>query len=369
MRITQNMLIRSNLGYISNNYERYGEIQDQMHTGKKITRPSQDPVIAMKGMRYRSQVVEVEQFQRNLNEAYSWMDNAEGALDKTTNILQRVKELVVQASNDSYSTDDRQASAAELKQLQEHVASLANTKVGNNYIFNGTNTASQPVNLEHLNKGIADVAENAQDMVLTYKGKQFTYDSESSDPPNFIYTNGNEQITVDTNAQTMTYDTIPASSATALPLVDVIISQKDAISANQQSFDIEVMKGISLSVNSKPQNVYSADLFNDMSKLIRTLEDPTKSATEVSEYLDKFDAHLNNITQERAELGARYNRLELVDERLSQQEIIAKQTMSENEDIDFEKVIIDLTTQESLHRASLAAGARIIQPTLMDFLR
>jgi len=63
------------------------------------------------------------------------------------------------------------------------------------------------------------------------------------------------------------------------------------------------------------------------------------------------------------------NRLELIEDRLEDQEIVATKIMSENEDIEYEKVITDLITQESIHRAALAAGSRMIQPSLMDFLR
>jgi flagellar hook-associated protein 3 FlgL len=59
----------------------------------------------------------------------------------------------------------------------------------------------------------------------------------------------------------------------------------------------------------------------------------------------------------------------MVDDRLAQQEVTANRILSDNEDADIERVITDLKTQESVHRAALGVGARIIQPTLMDFLR
>ena len=73
-----------------------------MTTGKKILKPSDDPVIAMNGMHYRSQTAEITQFKRNLNEGFNWMENADSALNETGNVLQRIRELTVQASNDSY---------------------------------------------------------------------------------------------------------------------------------------------------------------------------------------------------------------------------------------------------------------------------
>lgn len=85
--------------------------------------------------------------------------------------------------------------------------------------------------------------------------------------------------------------------------------------------------------------------------------------------LKDLDSMLNQTVETRADLGARVNRLELNASRLEDQEIIAKSVMSDNEDIEAEKVIMELKSYETLHRAALSAGARIIQPTLLDFLR
>ena len=58
-----------------------------MTSGKKISKPSDDPVVAMNGMRYRSQVKEITQFKRNLNEGFSWLDNADSALNETVELF------------------------------------------------------------------------------------------------------------------------------------------------------------------------------------------------------------------------------------------------------------------------------------------
>ena len=71
----------------------------------------------------------------------------------------------------------------------------------------------------------------------------------------------------------------------------------------------------------------------------------------------------------RAVVGARQNRLELMGNRLSSQEINVTKQLSENEDTDYSKAITELTTAESIHQASLSVGAKIIQQTLVDFIR
>ncbi|OQP00177.1 flagellar hook-associated protein FlgL [Parageobacillus toebii] len=301
MRVTQGMLTGNMLRNLSASYARLGKYQDQLATGKKINRPSDDPVIAMKGMVYRTNLTEVEQFKRNFSEAYNWIENSDAALDKATQALQRIRELVVQASNDTYEVSQRAAISEEIKQLTEHLASIANTKVGDKYIFNGTDTLKQPVDL-------------------------------SQTPP--------------------------------------------VVSQNTDEIKIELSKGIYIPVNVNPTKVFNYDntakgngLFSDLEFLNNDLNDATKSGKDISQYLSYIDQHINNLLSARAELGARLNRVELMEERVDQQEVIAHRILSDNEDADIERVITDLKTQESVHRAALGVGARIIQPTLLDFLR
>ncbi len=150
MRVTQSMLSNNMLRNLSNSYGNMSKYQDQLTTGKKITRPSDDPVVAMKGVMYRTNLQEVEQYKRNFSEAHNWVENSDAALDKVTSAVQRIRELTVQASNDTYDPSQRESIAAEMEQLKEHIGELANTKVGDKYIFNGTETLSKPVDLTQV---------------------------------------------------------------------------------------------------------------------------------------------------------------------------------------------------------------------------
>ena len=148
MRVTQSMLTNNMLSSLSNSYEKMGKLQDQISSQKKINRPSDDPVVAMKGISYRRNVQEVEQYKRNYSEAYNWIDNSDASLDQAGQALQRIRELIVQGSNDTYDSEQRRSIQNEVGQLKEQLIEIANTKVGDKYIFNGSDTLNPPVSPE-----------------------------------------------------------------------------------------------------------------------------------------------------------------------------------------------------------------------------
>ncbi|UQD53403.1 flagellar hook-associated protein FlgL [Bacillus methanolicus] len=287
MRVTQSMLSNNLLRNLSNSYDRLGKLQDQISTQKKFTKPSDDPVAAMLGMNYRTDLNRIQQYQRNIGEVKNWIDSTDDALDKAVLALQRIRELTVQASNGTLEEDQRKAIAEEVKQLKEYLRDIGDTQVGGKYIFNGTKTNERP-------------------SVTGY--------------------------------------------ATG-------------------TIELEVFSGIKI-----PVNIEGAPLFKDMlddnngdiQGLINALENNDPS---IGDFLGKIDANIDKFLAARAQVGAKQNRVELMEDRLSQQEVFSSRILSDNEDIDIEKAIMELTTQESVHRAALSVGSRIIQPTLVDFLR
>lgn len=286
MRVTQSMLSNNMLRNLSNSYSRLDKLQDQISTQKKFTKPSDDPVAAMMGMNYRTDLNRIEQFTRNIGEVRNWVDSTDDALDKGVLALQRIRELTLQASNGTLEKDQRKAVAEEVKQLKEHLQNIGDTQVGGKYIFNGNQTNVRP--------------------------------SES----------GFQSGTI----------------------------------------ELEVFSGIKIPVNTEGKALFGDMLSDegDIQKLITALEtnDPA-----VGDMLENMDKNIDNFLSARALIGAKQNRVELMEDRLSQQEVFSTRILSDNEDIDMEKAIIELTTQESIHRAALSVGARIIQPSLTDFLR
>lgn len=313
MRVTQSMLSSNMLRNLNTSYGKISKLQDQMNSGKLINRPSDDPVIAVKGMGYRIDLDKNEQYQRNMREAHTWLDSTDEAFDQVGNALKRVKELIVQAANDTNTTEDRQKINAEISQIKAQLKDLANTKVGDNYIFSGTHT-NNPL-----------------------------YTEDPIDP-----------------SQT-------------------IVNPKVTTGADK-SVEINVFDGISMKINTAGMEYFKkVDAF--MEHVETTLQN-NGSANDISAALGfEIEATgtlpampaLDGIYEEtlvlRAEVGARQNRLELMENRLEIQEVNVTKQMSLNEDTDYAKTITEMTTAESIHQASLSVGAKIIQQTLVDFIR
>ena len=109
------------------------------------------------------------------------------------------------------------------------------------------------------------------------------------------------------------------------------------------------------------------DLFADMQDFIDALN--AGDSGTVGGMIVDIDVHMENILAKIAEVGAKVNRVRLVVNRLEDDNLNFNKLLSQNEDVDMAEVITRLKSEENVYMAALAGGARIIQPTLVDFLR
>ncbi len=302
MRITQGMLNNNMMHNLNNSMGSIDKYIEMLSTGKRVTKPSDDPISAVRAMMHRTGLTEIEQYKRNTNEAMNWMELTDDTLDGVGTVIHRARELVVRGANDTNSVQSREAIASELRELRDQIGVLANTTMGGRFIFAGTDTLNPP------------------------------FDKETGE-----FTN-----------------------------------------ENMYQVEVEMGKGIYL-----PMNINGASIFRDaddpdddresifkvLDDAIAALEDPEATGHDIEVFLGKIDKNVDMITATRASLGAKINRIELVDARLADSEYSTTKLLSDAEDADIPKVIVNLKNQENVHQAALAAGSRIIQRSLVDFLR
>lgn len=307
MRVTQNMLSNTMLLNLNNSLTRMDRLQEMLSTGKKISKPSHDPIVAVRGMLYRTNLVENKQFRENTDAAISWLEQSETAISEGVQILMRMKELLTQAANDTNSQGEREKIMQEMVQLRDQLGAVANTSFSGKNIFSGTQITNSAYD------------QSAQDM-------------------------------------------------------------RSSPDINNDEINIEVSQQIYVPVNVTPDELFGAQgnsIFTDLGKI-----DSAGNATSgIFQHLQQSDGtaikndlaviqkHMDNFLKVQASVGSRMNRIELIQNRLDTQSYGTEKMLSDEEDADLARVIIDLQNNENVHRAALASGSKIIQPTLLDFLR
>ncbi|MCM1568330.1 MAG: flagellar hook-associated protein FlgL [Roseburia sp.] len=141
MRITNKIMQRNNLSNINTNKIYQDKLSTQMSTQKKISRPSDDPVVAIRALRLRSNVTEITQYySKNIPDAKSWLSVTEDALKNQAQIMTEMIKQCTKGANGDLKSTDRQVILEQLKGLAEEVYSTANADYAGRYVFTGYRT-------------------------------------------------------------------------------------------------------------------------------------------------------------------------------------------------------------------------------------
>lgn len=290
MRVTNSVLVNNLKNNLSRNIRTLERMQTQLTTGRRISKPSEDPTGMVESLRLATRLRENAQFQDNVQDALGWLNTTDDALGSLTSALQRVYELTIQGANAPLDTDERLAICAEVKQIREEIGVIANTTHGDRYIFGGTNTTEEP------------------------------------------YIEGEWQH-------------------------------------NTTSIHYEIGVGVEIPVNLTAEEVFiDSGIFESLQNIILHLETDDTQALSADD-LGPLQNAIDQVLASQAKVGASVNRLEMTKARLEEQEVNFSNLQAEVDGVDPAWVIMQLKEQESVYRASLAVGARVIMPTLVDFIR
>ncbi len=146
-RVTQGTLYSRALVDIQSGMFRYSRLQQEVATGRRINRPSDDPAAALRILPLRNDLRDLEQLSDNVSLARETLDTGTASLEDASTLMQRVRELTTQASNGTLSNPDRQSIGAELDQLLNQLVGIGNSRRGDRYLFGGTATGDAPFDL------------------------------------------------------------------------------------------------------------------------------------------------------------------------------------------------------------------------------
>ncbi|MDE6673409.1 MAG: hypothetical protein K2K19_01160, partial [Acetatifactor sp.] len=141
MRITNKIMQNNNLSNINTNKLLQDKLSTQMSTEKKINRPSDDPVVAIRALRLRSNVTEITQYySRNIPDAESWLKVTEESLKTLSDIVTAMQKQCTKGAKDYLTSEDRQTIIEQLKALADEVYTTGDADYAGRYVFTGYRT-------------------------------------------------------------------------------------------------------------------------------------------------------------------------------------------------------------------------------------
>lgn len=137
MRVTTQLMVNNTLRRLTDRLERYESAQEQLATGRRVVRPSDDPSSAARALSLRATIRARQQDVRNADDAVAHLDRADSELQSVNRTMQRVRDLALRASND-VAPGERDAIATELSALRDQLVAVANTEHDGRPLFAGT---------------------------------------------------------------------------------------------------------------------------------------------------------------------------------------------------------------------------------------
>ncbi len=165
-RVNLATIINTTLVNVRQSTSNMSKLQEQISTGKKINRPSDDPAGARKILSLRSEDLRLDQFAKNIRTARQSLDFNASVLQNTSDVLQRITELTMQGVSDSTDQNGKTIIANEINQLLETILQTANSKRLGRFIFSGTETTTVPFEATRNSSGNISA--------VTYKGNRET---------------------------------------------------------------------------------------------------------------------------------------------------------------------------------------------------
>ena len=313
-RVTQQTTQRSTLANLQKNLAVMADLQNKLSGNTKISKPSDDPAGTASAMTLRAELRANTQASRNIDDGNGWLTTADTALSSSLDALRQARDLTVQGANSgALNPQAREALAVQLEALRETLLSQANTTYQGRHVFAGTSDATGAVTIV---KAIPAIP--AAPPVAAVPGVAAVYTMNGTGDP------VNRRV-----------------DANTLIRVDVDGAQAFGPIAGSDS------------------------VFATLDKIAQTL----RSGGEVTNDLATLDVHRDAMITAQGGVGARQAQVLGAETRALATKTELTTQLSSLEDVDLAASVVELQMQEVAYKAALGATARVLQPSLLDFLR
>jgi len=397
MRVSTAGIHQSALAGIMERNAELVKLQNQIATGKRIRTPADDPTGAVRATELDRLLSESSQYARNSDVATNRLSLEEQTLGDVTSLLQRVRDLTVQANNATVDATGRQSIATEIKARLDELMSLANHKDANGeYLFAGFKTLTQPFgnagpSVQYFgDQGTRSVQVGpSQTVVDGHSGFEVFMDVPQGNGT--FYTRAGAPNTgtgiIDTGSVTNptawvsdTY-TITFTSATTYEVrnaANTLVSSGAYTSGGSITFN-----GAQVTITGAPaaNDTFqvgpsgSEDMFTTLNKLVATLNRPgvpasdsAQFSTEMGATLTQLDSALDHVSSVRSSVGARLSVLQSTADGRADNDLELKQSLSQLRDLDYADAVTKLNVQLVGLQAAQSSYAQLSQLSLFNFL-
>ena len=374
-------------------------LQNQIATGKRVAKPSDDPAAAARAERALAAHSRALNSQKAVDASRAAMTQAEGALGDSSALLQRARELVVSAGNPSYSDRDRASVAAELEQIRSQLLMLANQTDGTGaYLFGGQG-ASQPPFVDAPG-GVQFLAQTGERRTEAPTGLPLSADGRaafmSANTGNGVFVvSAGAQVTAATvdigrvaDPQALTgdsYQLVFSVSAAVPPVTTYAVLQNGnptaVTNAPYTSGQAITFDGISVTVSGEPHTGDTFDVapstpslsaFETLDRTIAALRTSGRTGPQVAQgtafALRDLDQVMNTLTAARTGAGAALNRIDTETDRIDGQKLAARTERSNAEDVDLVHAYSEYSTKQTSYDAALKSYAMVQRLSLFQYL-
>ena len=335
---------------LNKNRYKLSNFQNQAALQKRITKPSDDPLGAARILEGRTELHGFEQFEKNIVSTKGFIEFSDQSLSEMAELLIRTKELTVQQASDGASgPETRKMVAMEVKQIFEQIVNISNRKFGDRFLFGGYKTLQAPFDLQgHYYGDDAEIEvpiDKDAKMVMNIPGSKVFLGKKINDPIG------------------STREISPNLKTDDSPNVEPPVEVRGPASEPAVSEQLSDPK-----INDQGYwGPRSVNIF----ETLRTLEVGLKTNDKViiQNSLDFLDDALNQVNLSRAELGSRISVLNTGLDTIQRLQVDSQINESQIEDVDMFELVNNLNRTQNQLEATLQTSGKLVQNSLLDFLR
>lgn len=406
MRISTNQLYNQNVRAIMDNQREMTKTQEALSTGKRINRPSDDPVGAAKVVRLTEELDKLTQYQRNNDLLKNNLELQETVLDGINNSVSRARTLVIQAGSGALAQTDRNAIGTELEQIRDEVIALMNSQDANgDYIFAGYQSQTPAFSLN----------EAGSDQSVIFNGDSGENKVKLSDSVSVRSTTSGQDLFADVQGRR----TFTLGASPGVTVSEATISQQsafdafskanyDAVTPANNNYELEILasgqaqltntgtntvvetvdyapdtpftlKGMSFTLDANAGDTVSFSLdtptktslpetLHDLSRILMQSPPDQNLTDALSDALTGLDNGLEKVALERSSIGGRLNIADSVYETNLDLELAAEGARSAIQDTDVIEASMKLAQQETALNAALATFPKVTNLSLFNYL-